>query len=280
MQTMYKKGAATVAGLVLSISSFNSVAESGFQNHSMEVTWELWSGISPGQGGDRFLVKDTETVNASNDVVPDITDLHSSIGNNYELWNIDFEGNSVVLEYNSIYYQLLYHEYMYGSAVGIHIKDADGSLPAIESVSVDSRFSPFGFNPNLVSFDEDNIWIDLNGSMCHYVDMGSMPSCTNPDSPSGYDNLISLSVSFAEGSGAASMNDRIDTLFDWAEVTYTDLFPSNQTSMTVSGYYLRFYPETGNYLGVLDGVIYVYSDDLGGLYEVSELEVMLNQLGL
>lgn len=43
-----------------------------------------------------------------------------------------------------------------------------------------------------------------------------------------------------------------DLLFDWAERTYPQYFPSHRTSQTAAPYTYRFYPETGNYLG-LDG---------------------------
>jgi hypothetical protein len=87
---------------------------------------------------------------------------------------------------------------MYLSAVGFHFEDTTDALSDIEDVQVDTTFAPFGFDPALVSWDENNIWVDLQGSMCHYGSMGSMPSCTNPASPTGYDNEIVLIVTLPE----------------------------------------------------------------------------------
>lgn len=41
-------------------------------------------------------------------------------------------------------------------------------------------------------------------------------------------------------------------LFDWAERTYPAYFPSHRANQSLSPYVFRFYPETGNYVG-LDG---------------------------
>ena len=62
-----------------------------------------------------------------------------------------------------------------------------------------------------VDFAASEIWVNLQGSMCHYHDMGGgmgggmeggmgggmgggMPDCHNMMSPTGYDNQISLTV--------------------------------------------------------------------------------------
>lgn len=51
-------------------------------------------------------------------------------------------------------------------------------------------------------------------------------------------------------SGAVAIT--ADSLMDWAERTYPQLFPSGASTATSSPYVYRFYPETQNYLG-LDG---------------------------
>jgi hypothetical protein len=43
-------------------------------------------------------------------------------------------------------------------------------------------------------------------------------------------------------------------LFDWAEVHFPTLFPGHQANQTFATYVYRFYPETGNYVGVDGGV--------------------------
>lgn len=49
-----------------------------------------------------------------------------------------------------------------------------------------------------------------------------------------------------------------DDLFDWAERTYPAHFPGPQPTTLVPPYTLRHYPATGNYVGVSDGMVYVY----------------------
>ncbi len=278
----------TFLPLLFGLSAQPLWAGEGFHNLNVQVNWELWSKNSPGQGGDKFFVKDSISTFASDDISPDLSDFHSSTGNEYELWDIDFEGNKITLTYTSITKQLLHYEYMYGSSVGIHISDIANNLPAIKNVTVDSSFSPFGFNPRLVSYDENNIWVDLNGSMCHYVSMGSMPSCTNPESHTGYDNQIILMVEFdgedggSGGNGVDAINELIkaDQLFDWAENNVKDIFSSQQESFTAFGYYIRYYPETDTYVGVQNGMVYLYGPMFNGLTEVGGLDDLLSQLGL
>ncbi|MEE3327664.1 MAG: PEP-CTERM sorting domain-containing protein, partial [Myxococcota bacterium] len=73
----------------------------------------------------------------------------------------------------------------------------------ITGVSVDTSFAPHGFDALKVDFTTSEIWVNLQGSMCHYHDMsggmgggmgGGMPDCANASSPTGYDNQISLTV--------------------------------------------------------------------------------------
>jgi arylformamidase len=52
----------------------------------------------------------------------------------------------------------------------------------------------------------------------------------------------------------------IDTevLMDWAQMSYPQLFPGPQTSITAPPYVYRHYPTTGNYLGVSGKTVYVF----------------------
>lgn len=48
-----------------------------------------------------------------------------------------------------------------------------------------------------------------------------------------------------------------ESLFDWAERQFPELFPSHETSLQLPPYVYRFYPATGHYLGVADTDVYV-----------------------
>ena len=269
----------------LLLISQNAAAD--FDNKSVQVSWEIWNQKSPGAGGALFGAMDTESVVASNNNHPDIARFHSSTGNDYELWDIDFSGNDIYMTYTSIAQQDTRHQYMYQSSVGFHFEDVSNSLGDIVSVSVDRSFTPFGFLDNKVTFDANNIWVDLKGSMCHTIAMGSMPTCTNPNSPTGYDNQIKLIVETQGGGSSAppinqpvDMNTRIDNLFHWAEQNYPQFFPSAQGSRDILGYHARYYPSVNTYLGSKDGMLYVYGPAFGGLKNLGNTEQWLNNLGL
>ncbi len=123
------------------------------------------------------------------------------------MWHpdIDFWEDEIHLCYESIKAGDADHQYMYLSPVGFHFEDTEDELSEILDVHVDTSIAPFGFDPGLVAFDEDNIWVDLAGSMCHFGSMGSMPSCTNPASPTGFDNEIVLIVTLPEPSAATAL---------------------------------------------------------------------------
>ena len=169
-------------------------AQAGFDGVEMTTTWEYWNGASPGNGGSLVAVTDLEAVVADDIIDPDVPDFHSSTGTDYELWDVDFWQDEILLTYTSIYVQDASHQYMYLSPVGFHFEDVSDELSEIIGVTVDGTFAPFGFDPALVSFDENNVWVSLEGSMCHFGSMGSMPDCGNPLSPTGYDNEIVVIV--------------------------------------------------------------------------------------
>jgi len=59
---------------------------------------------------------------------------------------------------------------------------------------------------------------------------------------------------------------------DWAELAYPHLFPSHRQNEQLHPYTYRFYPESGNYLGVAGDTIYVLGPVSGGsLLEVGKL---------
>lgn len=63
---------------------------------------------------------------------------------------------------------------------------------------------------------------------------------------------------------SADINSDTETLLNWAENTYRDLFPSHQVTQSLEPWLYRYYPETGIYAGVnkVDNSAYV----LGGPY--------------
>jgi hypothetical protein len=190
-----------------------AAAASPFDGKDVTVTWEYWSGGSPGAGGSHVATTDTVVVEGDDVVDPDLPDFHGSTGNDFELWDVDFWQDEIRLGYTSIHVQDFDHQYMYLSPVGFHFEDVADTIGDIQDVQVDASIAPFGFDPALVTFDANNIWVDLAGSMCHFGSMGSMPSCTNPASPTGYDNEIALIVTVPEPGLAPSLSAGLGLLF-------------------------------------------------------------------
>lgn len=70
-----------------------------------------------------------------------------------------------------------------------------------------------------------------------------------------------------------------DILFDWAENSYTSLFPSNQNSTDSGGWYYRYYHSSGNALGLHDdGYVYVLGDTWSGLVKVASLDKLMGAI--
>ncbi len=70
--------------------------------------------------------------------------------------------------------------------------------------------------------------------------------------------LLGLLLSFNPVTAATTIE--IETVFNWAENSYPELFPNHQTTQLVDPWAFRFYPETGIYTGVKDNEVFV----LGG----------------
>jgi len=194
-------GIAAIAALSLLVAGS---ASANFHGTDITTTWELWNGASPGDGGSLLAVTDTATVTASDSVIPDISDFHDSTGTTNELWDVEFLGNTISLTYTSIYVQDADHQYMYMMPVGFHFSDLTDNLPQITGVTVDDSFAPLNFDPLKVAFGNDDIWVNLQGSMCHVEGM-PMPACDNASSPTGYDNRIVLTVSTVPEPGTATL---------------------------------------------------------------------------
>lgn len=64
-------------------------------------------------------------------------------------------------------------------------------------------------------------------------------------------------IAWAATAGAGAQAIAHDALFDWAEQSYSSLFPGHAATQTYSPYVYRYYPTTGNHLGVADQGVYV-----------------------
>lgn len=69
-----------------------------------------------------------------------------------------------------------------------------------------------------------------------------------------------LVLLFSFNPATAATTSQIETLFNWAENTFPELFPDHQISQTVDPWVFRFYPATGIYAGVKSDEVFV----LGG----------------
>lgn len=64
--------------------------------------------------------------------------------------------------------------------------------------------------------------------------------------------------------GASDVQISITDLFDWAERTYPQFFPSHQANRQLATYTYRYYPESSNHVAVSDGQVYVQGPVSGG----------------
>jgi len=264
--------------LALGLTMFALAGYAGFNGRPVTVTNEFWDASLP--AGKKVLGETFRaSVVASDQKKPDIVDFRTGGGGKEDAWDITFTGHDIEFVYTSIYLRQGWAEYMYMASTGFHVMDEHNKWPPIVGVNVDARFAPFGFEPKLVRFDENNIWVDLQGSMCHFAAMGSMPTCTHPASPTGYDNIIKLTVRFADEAPAGFA--RIDKLFDWAEQQFPQFFPSHEVSFEALGYYARHYPVSGVYLGAKDGEVYVLGGPFGDkIVHVGSLKMFFQIAGL
>ena len=84
-----------------------------------------------------------------------------------------------------------------------------------------------------------------------------------------------------EGIGPISMTKpKLDQLYDWAEETYPQFFPNPQISVTIEGYYARYYPTTDIYIGAKDKQVYVLGQPFGGLLHVDSFVNLVRLSGI
>lgn len=253
-------------------------AEDTFDGHTVNVAFEVW------QSGDVAAVlgvTNEQNIAASDAMTPDAENffVFKETVDHFD-WSVDFHQDMIELTYTSIYAQDHDNQYMYTSSKGFHFHDVEGTLPDITGVTLmDDQFAPFGFDPGLISFDADNIYVNLDGSMCHIAGMASMPNCANTDSPTGFENRIMLQVEFA-GSGMGMGHDhaQLDALFDALEEKYPEFFPEHQQSSMITEYYARYYEGTDVYVGVKDNTLYAYGDQFGGLLDAGAVDTWLETM--
>lgn len=270
-----------ISSLILMGFSLSPVAQAGgsFDGKNINVSFELWETDDQNNITSVKSVTNEQSIRASNVVNPDAKGFFAIF--DHETWDIDFNQQGIELTFTAIEIQDDLHQFMYGSSLGFHFQDTEGQLGDIVNVTVDDSNVPFGFNPALVRFDANNIYVNLTGSMCHTVAMGSMPTCTDPNSPTGFANQIKLIVDLAGSSQPVGVdNSRIDTLFDWAEREYSQFFPSHQISSEILGYHARHYPKTDIYVGTKDGNLIIFGKQFGGFQDLGNVETWLNDLSL
>ncbi|SHN93425.1 hypothetical protein BHECKSOX_204, partial [Bathymodiolus heckerae thiotrophic gill symbiont] len=239
-----------LAGIAMSP---HALAAQSFDGHTINVAFEIWDGDDV---SNLLEITNDKDVLASDSTYPDKTDFYvSSPDVDYFDWDIDFNQNVIEMTYASIEANDYDYEYSYIESKGFHFQDTENSLPDIINVTVDAKFAPDDFDPNLVTFDANNIYVNLKGSSCVNPSIlitgnwSLIPGCDNPLSPTGFNNQIKLKVEFASD----GTNDivTIDKLYDWAESKYPEYFPTHQDSFYIQGYYARFYQGTDVYIGSL-----------------------------
>ena len=74
---------------------------------------------------------------------------------------------------------------------------------------------------------------------------------------------------------------KINKLFDWAEANFTNYFPSHQNTQQYDSWNYRFYPASGNYVGVnTNDEAYVLGKSFNGLSRIDTLTYLLGSAGL
>lgn len=62
-------------------------------------------------------------------------------------------------------------------------------------------------------------------------------------------------------------------LFNWAEDHFPELFnPANQNTFVIDQYLVRFYENTDMYLGTSGRQVYLYSEEMGVIFEVGNID--------
>jgi len=89
-------------------------------------------------------------------------------------------------------------------------------------------------------------------------------SLLNPVDARSQPDFLAHSGSRVLAARRAVVSPTPTALFDWAERQFPALFNAHPSDQSAQGLVYRFYPNTGNYLGVLDGRVLVLGPDTGG----------------
>ncbi|MES2937189.1 MAG: hypothetical protein V4864_05885 [Pseudomonadota bacterium] len=80
-------------------------------------------------------------------------------------------------------------------------------------------------------------------------------------------NAWSVALSSRTAPPMAAADLSATQLFDWAEWAYPALFPSHEADAFADPYQYRFYPATGNHVGVAGGAVYLLGPASGGVLQ-------------
>ncbi|TXL12588.1 hypothetical protein BMR05_14935 [Methylococcaceae bacterium HT4] len=237
------------------INGFSNVGliTRSFDTHKIKVkSWEVKTGDTK-----EFL--NEVTVNASDEVKFDVEDftIYTEESSPTANWSINFHEDVIALTNTS-------NNYMHTTSAGFSFEDVDDTMPDILGViAFHSYYAPTGFDPSLITFDANHIYVDLKGSKCSLL-------CHFEESPTRYKNRIILKVIFAVD------YPRVDTLLNAIESVNAVNFPSHKESYIPrwETSYKRYYPTSNNYLKVENNTVYMEGDDYEGLVNSGTLDTL------
>lgn len=114
--------------------------------------------------------------------------------------------------------------------------------------------------------------VDPTVQACHAPDSTEQLECICTTSTCGAGMLDAGAAVRA----AAGISDT-DRVFNWAEAVYPQLFPKPSVAGFFSPYTYRYYPATGNYIGVAGGRVYLHNGRDWNLLDVGTLSNYLPQ---
>ena len=224
-----------------------------FDTHKIKVkSWEVTT-----EGAKEFL--NEATVKASDEVKFDVEDftIYKEESSPTANWSINFHEDVIALTNTS-------NNYMHTTSAGFSFEDVDDTMPDILGViAFHNYYAPTGFDPSLITFDANHIYVDLKGSKCSLL-------CHFEESPTRYKNRIILKVIFAVD------YPRVDTLLNAIESVNSVNFPSHKESYIHrwETSYKRYYPTSNNYLKVENNTVYMEGDDYEGLVNSGTLDTL------
>lgn len=129
---------------------------------AVTITGEGEPQIANGFDGAAVLMETTFDSNITQQQVLTVGDGMEFPGHTTQLYypyiDIDIEEDAIHLTWGNPE-----NDWSSGSGLSVRLSDYNGSIPAIENVTVDSNVT--GIDSSDVSWDEDNIWIDVGDVM-------------------------------------------------------------------------------------------------------------------